>query len=184
MFYLNATSQGLYPTSLDEVDSLELACSSTRTTSCFPPNHRLLAREILAYRPSQTLAPMGFNLRPVMPENTIISGRHSLRYIATRFRGLFPYVPDLTAATAPSAFAADAVTTLMKMWATSNTQMCDERKSFCYYNDTTYSVDALQVVIYAKCVLNYINSTLSFPGVDKAASGIYLSVKLNNSALG
>jgi hypothetical protein len=86
VFWLNATSQELWPSQLDEVAVSDLPCTSSQNGSCFPLNYNLLADEIISFWPS-SLASNGDALKRVIREKVLISGRQSLYTLATRFKG-------------------------------------------------------------------------------------------------
>lgn len=119
-----------------------------------------------------------------MPENTLLSGRQALHKLAVRFRGPFVYSPDITVATTPSSIIADVLSTTAKYWALANTEFCAHGMSpkFCYYNDITYSIDALQPITFVKCNQNSVNDTLQFPRLDLGPE--FPLVNLENKTLG
>ena len=184
VFYLNATIGELWPTQLDTMSPAELSCSVSQNNSCFPSNHNLLADELLSYWPSYWPQTEDYGLSQVMPENTLLSGRHALRKLAIRFRGPFEYQPPITAATIPMAAIGDALTKISRYWAIANTYECSYGKpSFCFYNDISYSVSALQPVTFVRCVPNTANDTLQFPRLDQGLENFPV-VEFTNSTIG
>jgi hypothetical protein len=171
----------LWPLQVNEMKTSEVACSSSKNNSCFPPNHNLISDELLSYWPASWPPTEGYNLPQVMPEQILISGRHTLCELAVRFRGPFIYQPGLTAATTPSAAIADSVAKLAKYWTLANRAVCaDGKSSFCFYKDIFFSVEALQPVVFANCNTNSVNSTLKFPKIDQG-SGSFPLPEFENS---
>jgi hypothetical protein len=183
-FYLNTTFDDIYPSRLDKASISQLPCSVTPNTPCFPPNHYLLAQELLSHWPNQESQAEDYDFPQVMPENILISGRRALRNLAVRFVGPFVYRPPLSVATVPLASIADAVAKTMNYWTMANRGRCAEGKQgFCFYNDIFFSVDAMQPVTFVACHPNEVGSTLRFPNVDPDEGGPLL-VDLMNNALG
>jgi len=177
-FYLPS---GLWPLQVNEMKPSEVACSSSKNNSCFPPNHNLISDELLSYWPVSSSQTEDYNLPQVMPEQTLISGQHALRELAVRFRGPFIYQPDLTVATTPSAAIADSVAKLAKYWTLANRAVCaDGKPGFFFYKDIFFSVEALQPVVFANCNTNRVTSTLKFPKIDEG-SGSFPLLEFENS---
>ncbi|KAL3423587.1 hypothetical protein PVAG01_05334 [Phlyctema vagabunda] len=168
-FWINGTAQDdLWPLRLENIDDSDLSCTSTPrgNSSCFPPNQDILASEILSYWPLSDRDSSG--LQQVIPEETRLAGRRSLRTIAMRFRGPFVYQPDITVATTQLASMADAVARVSQLWFIANRDRCIRKKpGFCNYNDNQHSLKTLQPVTFVKCNTNEPNSTLQFPRLDK-----------------
>jgi hypothetical protein len=181
-FYLNATTEALYPTRLDTLGPSELPCSAFRNGSCFLSNYNLLAEELLSHWPSYF--PDDYNFRQLMPENTLLSGRQNLRNLAIRFNGPFEYRPPVSAATVPLAAIADAVSKTMKYWTIANSARCTPKQnSFCYYNDISFAVAALQPTTYVSCSSNRVNDTLRFLKIDQDLP-IFPLIAIGNTTFG
>lgn len=170
-FYVKAAFKQLFPVVLDEVPSSELACTgNSDDTQCFPSNYNLLISEILSHWPPSSQAE-ALNLAPVVPENTLLAGRSSLRRLSNRLKGGFFYNPELTVATTSMAFVGDILAVLAKSWFIANQSLCARGKtpSFCYYRDITNSVEIPQPITYVLCQGNAINSPLAFPRIDQGS---------------
>lgn len=171
-FYLPT---GLWPLNLEKMDPSDVACSSSSTDSCFLSNSHLISDELLSYWPTSWPQTDDYNLPQVMPEQTLIAGRHALRELAIRFRGPFIYQPDLTVATTPSAVVAETVASLAKYWTITQTATCAVGKpAFCFYKNIVFSVEAFQPVAFVKCNPNSVNSTLKFSRIDQGTGSFPL----------
>jgi hypothetical protein len=185
VFWLNATSQELWPSHLDGVALPDLPCTSSQNSSCFPPNYNLLASEMLSFWPSPSPIPAdGGTLARVMMEKASISGRYSIHTLEARFIGPFIYYPYLTSATTPSAAIADAISQVARYWDNANTHQCAGGKTcFHYYIDIFYTVNAIQPLTYVRCSASAINATLQFPRLDQGI-GKYPLVNYNSTTIG
>jgi hypothetical protein len=169
VFWLNATSQELWPSHLDGVGLPDLPCTSSQNASCVPPNYSLLASEMLSFWPSpSSVSADGGTVPRLMPEKASISGRYSVHTLEARFIGPFVYHPHLTSATTPSAAVADALSQVARYWNNANTHQCYVGKTcFHYYNDISYTVNALQPLTFVRCSASDINATIQFPRLDQ-----------------
>jgi hypothetical protein len=90
---------------------------------------------------------------------------HSL---ATRFKGGFVSLPDISAATAPSAVIADAMSQMGRCRFVGNEYQCNVGKAhFCYYNDMFHSTNATQPITYVKYYAKDVNTIMQFPRLDQ-----------------
>ncbi|KAE9365602.1 hypothetical protein N431DRAFT_488715 [Stipitochalara longipes BDJ] len=185
VFWLNATSQELWPSHLDGVAAPDLPCTSSQNTSCFPPNYSLLASEMLSFWPSNSfLSADGGTIARLMLEKASISGRHSIHTLEARFIGPFVYHPYLTSATTPSAAIADALSQVARYWDNANSHQCSVGKTcFHYYNDILYTVNAMQPLTYVRCSASDINGTVQFPRLDQGIEK-YPLVNYSSSTIG
>jgi hypothetical protein len=185
VFWLNATSQALWPLNLDKAASQDLPCTPSQNASCPSSNYNIYTGELLSLWPSSLPAPVdGWVLPQVMPEKVLIPGPQSLQTLAVRFRGPFIYQPDVTTATSPSAAISDAVSQIGKYWLVANQHQCSfGNPRFCYYNDIAYTVDTIQPVTFVRCSAGNVNATVQFPRLDQAP-GNYPLIAYNNTTIG
>jgi hypothetical protein len=183
-FWLNATSQQLWPSHLDDVAVLDLPCAPTQNNSCFPSNGNVLASELLSLWPPLLLADADDDtLSNVVPEKATIPGRRSMHTMAVRFKGPFSYQPYITTVTTPLAAIADALSQVQRYWFVANEQKCITKPSFCVYNDIFFTANAQQPVTYVRCLGSALNSTMQFSRLDKGL-GNYPAAHTSNATLG
>ena len=185
VFWLNATSQELWPSRLDEVAVSDLPCTPLQNISCFPGNYDALADGLLSLWPRSTYSgPDGGTFRNVIPEKVFVAARRSMRALEVRFKGPFIYQPELTAATTPSACIADAASQMERYWFIANQIQClAGRARFCYYKDLFSSVKAMQPVTYVRCSANNVDSSPQFPKIDQEANS-YPLIDYKGSMIG
>lgn len=185
VFWLNATSQELWPSNLDGVGLPDLPCTSSQNSSCFPPNYSLLASEMLSFWPFfSSISADGGTVARLMPEKASVSGRYSIHTLEARFIGPFTYRPYLTSATTPSAAVADGLSQVARYWNNANAHQCSVGKTcFHYYNDIFYTVNALQPLTFVRCSASDINATIQFPRLDQGI-GKYPLVNYSSTTIG
>ncbi|KAI4158998.1 MAG: hypothetical protein LQ342_006971 [Letrouitia transgressa] len=184
-FYLNATSQDLWPTVLTETAASDIPCSAFENASCFPSSYDSLAETLLSLWPRFThLEPDRGDVSSVMPEKATVMARRSAHVMEVRFKGPFLYQPELTAATTPLGAVSDAASQLARYWFSANARQCSAGIArFCFYKDLSSSIKAAQPVTYVRCSGSNITQPLQFPKVDQAA-GSYPVFEYQNRTYG
>lgn len=166
-FWLNATAQELWPSTLSLTDNE--TCTNSSETCAGLGTWTSLADNFFKYWGHEATG----NIR-AMPESAQIPDTVSIRTLNARFRGPFTlYQPEFTTATVQPAAIADVVNTIRQIWLRANGARCYStggirERNFCTYQDITWSVDALQPVVYVAC--NGGNSTVA-PKFPTLASG-------------
>jgi hypothetical protein len=185
VFWLNATSQALWPSNLDKAASQDLPCTPSQNASCPSSNYNIYTGELLSLWPSSVPAYVdGWAIPQVMAEKVLIPGPQSLKTLEVRFRGPFIYQPYITTATSPSAAISDAVSQIGKYWLVASQHQCSYGKQrFCYYNDIVYAVETIQPVTFVRCSASNVNATVQFPRLDQAL-GNYPLIAYSNTTIG
>lgn len=162
LFYMNTAWNEIYPSVINGTIELEQElCTNIYNDSCSTRNYNLIAEELLSHWPTNE------DVAKVMPENTLISGLHSLRNLAIRFVGPFTYNPPLSVATVPMSNVADALARIANYWTLANHSKCYTKTGgYCYYNDLTFSVETLQPVTYTSCLSSTGGPQLRFPNLN------------------
>jgi hypothetical protein len=167
-FWLNATAQELWPSTLSLTGNK--TCTNSSQTCAGLGTWISLADNFFKYWGHEAIG----NIR-AMPESVQIPDKVSIRTLNARFRGPFTlYQPEITTATVQPAAIADVVNTIRQIWLRANGARCYStgggirEQNFCTYQDITWSVDALQPVVYVAC--NGGNSTVA-PKFPTLASG-------------
>ncbi|ERF74501.1 hypothetical protein EPUS_03939 [Endocarpon pusillum Z07020] len=148
-FWLNATAEDLWPSTLSPSLAGNETCTSLETCGS-STTWNTLADNFFKYWGHETLEGIHG-----MPESVQIPGRASVRTLSARFRGpMTLYQPEMTAATIQPAAIADAVNEIRQIWLQANTRCYSGNRKgwdFCSYRDVTFSVPAEQPVVYVVC---------------------------------
>jgi hypothetical protein len=183
-FWINATSQDLWPLVLNNASNSYPICDTTNNGSC-SQNANILAKSLLSLWPTYSSPSADHQtLANVIPEKVLLVGQHSTGTMASRFRGPFVYQPDLTATTIPSFAISDAIAQISRYWFMANEQLCGKQLSgYCYYNDIIHTVEAKQPVTYVRCAVSNVNTTIQFARLDQG-SGNYPLIDYANATIG
>ena len=148
-FWLNATAEDLWPSTLSHSLAENETCTSLETCGSLS-TWNTLADNFFKYWGHETLEGIHG-----MPESVQIPGRASVRTLNARFRGpITLYQPEMTTATIQPAAIADAMNGIRQIWSQANTRSyaCSHKgKGFCNYRDITFSVRAEQPAVYVVC---------------------------------
>lgn len=147
-FYLNATLDQIWPSSLNALDILDSCGNITLSTDCDSASWESLADQLLAYWPKMTD-------KAKMPESLQITSPESVRLMYTReIKGLFLFFE--TIATTQMSNLTDSLAEIGRLWSIaanelSNVSPCQPRE-FMYRNDAIYTLnDVYQPMTTAIC---------------------------------
>jgi hypothetical protein len=158
-FWLNTTSDHLYPPVLNDSFAIDYDCQPTSGSFCPSRYWNPLADAVFSFWPrsSQT-----YPVRPEMIRSAYIPGRQSLRSLTTRLVGPFLYNPGISFATVQTEAVASAVAQLCSLWTAANTDaiISKSSRSFRSYDDIICSTKTMQPVVFVRCDANDLTSSV------------------------